>query len=64
VRIQIVHEDGTVLHVPALNQNLERDIRELFATHPRWRVFKRAHTKYALNEIERITAELRDATRY
>jgi hypothetical protein len=64
MKIQIVDSEGAVIHVPALNQHLERDIRALFTRHPWWRAFKRAHTKYALQEIERITADLRDATRY
>lgn len=64
MRIQIVDAEGVVVHVPALNQHLEADIRDAFGAVSRWRFFKRAHHSYALREIERVTAELRDATRF
>lgn len=64
MRIQIVDNDGVVIHVPALNQHLEADVRDAFGIVSRLRPFKRAHHKYALREIERVTALLRDATRY
>lgn len=64
MRIQIVHDDGTVLYVPALNQHLESDVREMLSKYPWWRPIKRAHRKHAIREIESVTAALRDATRY
>lgn len=64
MRIQIVDDDGVVVHVPALNQHLEADIRESFAAPSRWRLLRRSHHAYALREIEKATAKLRDATRF
>lgn len=64
MRIQIVHDDGTLLHVPVLNQHLERDIRELFnGKIPWWRWLRRLHARWALNEIEKVTEFLRESTR-
>lgn len=64
MRIQIADDEGNVLYVPALNENLERDLRALFPTHPRWRVLKNRRTKHALELIEAATWQLRLDTRH
>lgn len=64
MRIQIVHDDGTLLHVPVLNQHLERDIRQMFEDPiPRWRWIRRSHARWALREVEKVTEFLRESTR-
>lgn len=64
MKIQIVDDDGKVLYVPAANQNLEHDLRELFGQTKWWRPLKRGHHSHALKEIEKATAALRDKTRF
>lgn len=64
MRIQITDDEGNVLHVPTLNRDLERDLRALFPTHPRWRFLKNKRTRHAIGLIEAAIWELRTETRH
>ena len=64
MRIQIADEDGNVLHVPALNKDLERDLFALFPRHPKWRFIKNKRTRHAITVIEAAIWELRLESRH
>lgn len=64
MRIQITDDEGNVLHVPALNERLERDLRELFPEPSALRPVRRASHRRMLADIERVVGELRELTRF
>lgn len=65
MRIQIVDDAGEVIHVPVLNQHLERDLFSHFGQRVSWwRLIHRWHARWGVREIERVAGELRMLTRY
>jgi hypothetical protein len=64
LRIQIADDDGQVLHVPALNKDLERDLRALFPTYPKRCFLKNRRTRHALAAIDAAVWALRLETRH
>lgn len=54
-----------LLHVPALNKDLESDLLGFFRQDiPWWRPLKRRRFAYFAREVERVAAELRLLSRY
>jgi hypothetical protein len=53
-----------LIHLPQENRHLEADLLALFeADAPKHRLFKRAAYRRLRREVQRVTADLRDATR-
>jgi hypothetical protein len=64
VKIAILNADNEIIHVPVLNQHLERDLRVLFTAAPWWRPFRRVSERRMVRLIDKVAADLRAASRY